>query len=143
MDIDLRLHSGDLCKGDDEDRGLDNVLHNEEDMDIGKIEDVSVEVNTDDSVGMGVPTGELVEYTEGMNLEPLNGMEFESHGEAYSFYQEYSRAMGFNTAIQNSRRSKTTREFIDAKFACSRYGTKREYDKSFNRPRARQSKQDP
>ncbi|KAG7578233.1 FAR1 DNA binding domain [Arabidopsis thaliana x Arabidopsis arenosa] len=151
MDIDLRLHSGDLCKGDDEDRGLDNVLHNEhklhdadeEDMDIGKIEDVSVEVNTDDSVGMGVPTGELVEYSEGMNLEPLNGMEFESHGEAYSFYQEYSRAIGFNTAIQNSRRSKTTREFIDAKFACSRYGTKREYDKSFNRPRARQSKQDP
>ncbi|XP_023641623.1 protein FAR-RED ELONGATED HYPOCOTYL 3 isoform X2 [Capsella rubella] len=151
MDIDLRLHSGDLCKGDDEDRGLDNVLQNEhklhdadeEDMDIGKIEDVSVEVHTDDSVGMGVPTGDLVEYTEGMNLEPLNGMEFESHGEAYSFYQEYSRAIGFNTAIQNSRRSKTTREFIDAKFACSRYGTKREYDKSFNRPRARQSKQDP
>ncbi|GKA67257.1 protein FAR-RED elongated hypocotyl 3 isoform X2 [Tanacetum coccineum] len=52
--------------------------------------------------------------------------------------------MGFSTAIQNSRRSKTSREFIDAKFACSRYGTKREQDKSFNRPRSRQgNNQDP
>ncbi|CAN1826669.1 Protein FAR-RED IMPAIRED RESPONSE 1 [Linum perenne] len=70
-------------------------------------------------------------------------MEFESHGAAYAFYQEYARSMGFSTAIQNSRRSKTSREFIDAKFACSRYGTKREYDKSYNRPRSRQNKQDP
>ncbi|CAN7111810.1 unnamed protein product [Brassica rapa subsp. narinosa] len=130
MDIDLRLHSGD--QGDDSVRGLDNVLHNS-DIDIGKIEDDV----------MAATTGELVDYTETVNLEPLNGMEFDSHGEAYAFYQEYSRAIGFNTAIQNSRRSKTTREFIDAKFACSRYGTKREYEnKSCNRPRARQSKQD-
>ncbi|XWS37537.1 hypothetical protein CRYUN_Cryun19dG0051800 [Craigia yunnanensis] len=85
----------------------------------------------------------MVTFKEDMNLEPLSGMEFESHGEAYSFYQEHARSMGFNTAIQNSRRSKTSREFIDAKLACSRYGTKPEYEKSFNRPRARQSKQDP
>ncbi|KAG5415515.1 hypothetical protein IGI04_003082 [Brassica rapa subsp. trilocularis] len=130
MDIDLRLHSGD--QGDDSVRGLDNVLHNS-DIDIGKIEEDV----------LAVTTGELVDYAETVNLEPLNGMEFDSHGEAYAFYQEYSRAIGFNTAIQNSRRSKTTREFIDAKFACSRYGTKREYEnKSCNRPRARQSKQD-
>ncbi|XP_056844937.1 protein FAR-RED ELONGATED HYPOCOTYL 3 isoform X2 [Raphanus sativus] len=132
MDIDLHLHSGDLRKESDDNN---NVLHNS-DIDIGsKIEE------EDDVVVMGhVTTSELVDYTESINLEPLNGMEFDSHGEAYAFYQEYSRAIGFNTAIQNSRRSKTTREFIDAKFACSRYGTKREYDnKSFNRPRARQS----
>ena len=91
---------------------------------------------------MNSPTVDIVMFKEDTNLEPLSGMEFESHGEAYSFYQEYARSMGFNTAIQNSRRSKTSREFIDAKFACSRYGTKREYDKSFNRPRARQNKQD-
>ncbi|XP_010532502.1 PREDICTED: protein FAR-RED ELONGATED HYPOCOTYL 3 [Tarenaya hassleriana] len=147
MDINLRLPSGDQSKEDGEERGIDNVLEDEHklhngDMEIGKMEDVTVEVQADDSVGM-VPTAELVEYKEGMNLEPLNGMEFESHSEAYSFYQEYARAMGFNTAIQNSRRSKTTREFIDAKFACSRYGTKREYDKSFNKPRVSQNKQEP
>ncbi|CAF1931318.1 hypothetical protein Bca4012_073245 [Brassica carinata] len=141
MDIDLRLHSGDLCKeGDDEEhRGLDN-----EDIDISKVEDdVTVEVHTDNnSTAAGITLPEHNTQQQGVNLEPLNGMEFNSHGEAYTFYQEYSRTIGFNTAIQNSRRSKTTREFIDAKFACSRYGTKREYDKSFNRPRARQSKQD-
>ncbi|KAH0828851.1 hypothetical protein HID58_092514 [Brassica napus] len=140
MDIDLRLHSGDLCKeGDDEEhRGLDN-----EDIDISKIEDdVTVEPHTDNN-GITLPEHNTQQQQQqGVNLEPLNGMEFNSHGEAYTFYQEYSRTIGFNTAIQNSRRSKTTREFIDAKFACSRYGTKREYDKSFNRPRARQSKQD-
>ncbi|KAL0718993.1 hypothetical protein Bca4012_068316 [Brassica carinata] len=130
MDIDLHLHSGDLCKQGDDDNS-NNVLHNS-DIDIGKMEEDDVTVN------------DMVEYTESVSLEPLNGMEFDSHGEAYAFYQEYSRAIGFSTAIQNSRRSKTTREFIDAKFACSRYGTKREYDnKSFNRPpRARQSKQE-
>ncbi|XP_018492468.1 protein FAR-RED ELONGATED HYPOCOTYL 3 isoform X2 [Raphanus sativus] len=143
MDIDLRLHSGDLCKeaGDDDEqqqqqhRGLDN-----EDIDISKIEDdVTVDVQHSDNNNNNNTS---VPEQQGVNLEPLNGMEFNSHGEAYTFYQEYSRTVGFNTAIQNSRRSKTTREFIDAKFACSRYGTKREYDKSFNnRPRARQSKQ--
>ncbi|KAI7734957.1 hypothetical protein M8C21_006362 [Ambrosia artemisiifolia] len=90
------------------------------------------------------PSVDMVDFKEDINLEPLSGMEFESHGEAYSFYQEYARSMGFSTAIQNSRRSKTSREFIDAKFACSRYGTKREHDKSFNRPRIRQgTNQDP
>ncbi|KAM7529892.1 hypothetical protein LguiB_033302 [Lonicera macranthoides] len=83
-------------------------------------------------------TTDMVESKEEdtTNLEPLAGMEFESHGAAYSFYQEYARSIGFNTAIQNSRRSKTSREFIDAKFACSRYGTKREYENKslLNRP---------
>lgn len=126
MDIDLRLHSGDLCKeaGDDDEqqqqqhRGLDN-----EDIDISKIEDdVTVDVQHSDNNNNNNTS---VPEQQGVNLEPLNGMEFNSHGEAYTFYQEYSRTVGFNTAIQNSRRSKTTREFIDAKFACSRYGTKR------------------
>ncbi|KAJ0264696.1 Protein FAR-RED ELONGATED HYPOCOTYL 3 [Hirschfeldia incana] len=150
MDIDLHLHSGDLCKeanDDEQQRGLDNVLQTE-DIDISKIEDddVTVEVHADDNNNNNTPEHHNTQHQQqqqGVNLEPLNGMEFNSHGEAYTFYQEYSRTIGFNTAIQNSRRSKTTREFIDAKFACSRYGTKREYDnKSFNnRPRARQSKQ--
>ncbi|KAL3821592.1 hypothetical protein ACJIZ3_007497 [Penstemon smallii] len=59
---------------------------------------------------------------EGENFEPHDGIEFESHEAAYSFYQEYAKSMGFTTSIKNSRRSKKTKEFIDAKFACSRYG---------------------
>ncbi|KAF5447925.1 hypothetical protein F2P56_033439 [Juglans regia] len=146
MDIDLRLPSGDHDK-EDEPNAIDNILNGDEKLHNGDVEgenmvDVGMDVRVEDGGDLNSPTVDMVVFKEDTNLEPLSGMEFESHGEAYSFYQEYARSMGFNTAIQNSRRSKTSREFIDAKFACSRYGTKREYDKSFNRPRARQNKQD-
>jgi len=62
------------------------------------------------------------------DFEPPNGIEFETHEAAYSFYQEYAKSMGFTTSIKNSRRSKKTKEFIDAKFACSRYGVTPESD---------------
>ncbi|KAF8035210.1 hypothetical protein BT93_C1286 [Corymbia citriodora subsp. variegata] len=147
MDIDLRLPSGGHEKEEGEPHGIDNMLNGDEKLHNGDIvttlADLEDVPHASDGGALNPPTADMIEVKEYMNLEPLSGMEFESHGEAYSFYQEYARSMGFNTAIQNSRRSKTSREFIDAKFACSRYGTKREYEKSFNRPRARQSKQDP
>ncbi|XP_030963155.1 protein FAR-RED ELONGATED HYPOCOTYL 3 [Quercus robur] len=147
MDIDLRLPSGEHDKEDEEPNAIDNILNGDEKLHNGDIEgenmvDVGVEVRVEDGGDLNSPIVDMGVFKEDTNLEPLSGMEFESHGEAYSFYQEYARSMGFNTAIQNSRRSKTSREFIDAKFACSRYGTKREYDKSYNRPRARQNKPD-
>ncbi|XAR48337.1 hypothetical protein NMG60_11031120 [Bertholletia excelsa] len=67
------------------------------------------------------------------DFEPRNGIEFESHEAAYSFYQEYAKSMGFTTSIKNSRRSKKTKEFIDAKFACSRYGFTPESDSGSSR----------
>ncbi|CAK8564850.1 unnamed protein product [Lathyrus sativus] len=147
MDIDLRLPSGEHDKEEEETTTLDNMLEGDEKLHNGGIDgrhivDAGIEVHALNGGDLNSPTVDMVMFKEDSNLEPLSGMEFESHGEAYSFYQEYARSMGFNTAIQNSRRSKTSREFIDAKFACSRYGTKREYDKSFNRPRARQNKQE-
>ena len=146
MDIDLRLPSGDHDKEGEEPNDVNNMLrevklHNG-DVEIGNVVDVAEQVLSIEGGDVNSPTTSMG-FKEDIKLEPLSGMEFESHGAAYSFYQEYARSMGFNTAIQNSRRSKTSREFIDAKFACSRYGTKREYDKSFNRPRSRQTKQDP
>lgn len=145
MDIDLRLPSGEHDKEEEEQHGMDNMLDGEEKpvLHNGGLEGGNITVAGDEVCAEDGGLSDVVVFKEDTNLEPLSGMEFESHGEAYSFYQEYARSVGFNTAIQNSRRSKTSREFIDAKFACSRYGTKREYDKSFNRPRARQSKQDP
>ncbi|XP_047249507.1 protein FAR-RED ELONGATED HYPOCOTYL 3 isoform X5 [Capsicum annuum] len=149
MDIDLRLPSQDHDKEEEEEQnGIINMLDNEEKMhsDDGMHGMLVIEekMHAEDGGDMNTPIGTMIEFKEDVNLEPLAGMEFESHGEAYAFYQEYARSMGFNTAIQNSRRSKTSREFIDAKFACSRYGTKRDYEKSANRPRSRQgNKQDP
>ncbi|XP_050371643.1 protein FAR-RED IMPAIRED RESPONSE 1-like isoform X2 [Argentina anserina] len=60
------------------------------------------------------------------DIELHDRMEFESKEEAFSFYKEYAKSMGFVVLIKASRRSRTSGKFIDAKFACSRFGTKPE-----------------
>lgn len=65
-------------------------------------------------------------------MEPRDDMEFESHEAAYSFYKEYARSMGFGTAKLSSRRSRASKEFIDAKFSCIRYGNKQQSDDAIN-----------
>ncbi|KAK6919810.1 Zinc finger, SWIM-type [Dillenia turbinata] len=79
------------------------------------------------------PTRDIIGTEGDADFEPRNGIEFESHGAAYSFYQDYAKSMGFTTSIKNSRRSKKSKEFIDAKFACSRYGVTPESDSSNGR----------
>ncbi|XP_020206020.1 protein FAR-RED IMPAIRED RESPONSE 1 [Cajanus cajan] len=79
------------------------------------------------------PKRDIALFEGDKDFEPHNGIEFESHEAAYSFYQEYAKSMGFTTSIKNSRRSKKTKEFIDAKFACSRYGVTPESDSGSSR----------
>ncbi|XP_026402846.1 protein FAR1-RELATED SEQUENCE 4-like isoform X2 [Papaver somniferum] len=74
------------------------------------------------------------EGNENVHLDPREGMEFESHEEAFSFYKEYARREGFGVSKRNSRRSRISKKFIDAKFACCRYGTKQASDR-VSRPR--------
>jgi len=62
-------------------------------------------------------------------------MEFESHEDAYSFYKEYAKSAGFGAPKLSSRRSRSSKEFIDAKFSCIRYGNKQQsYDAINPRP---------
>ncbi|XP_012088439.1 protein FAR1-RELATED SEQUENCE 4 isoform X2 [Jatropha curcas] len=70
--------------------------------------------------------------TGGTILEPRDDMEFDSHEAAYSFYKEYAKSVGFGTAKLSSRRSRASREFIDAKFSCIRYGNKQQSDDAIN-----------
>ncbi|XVF68385.1 hypothetical protein PTKIN_Ptkin10aG0201400 [Pterospermum kingtungense] len=56
------------------------------------------------------------------SLEPHDGMEFQSKEEAFSFYKEYAKSVGFTIIIKASRRSRISGKFIDAKFVCTRYG---------------------
>ncbi|KAL2324261.1 hypothetical protein Fmac_023319 [Flemingia macrophylla] len=79
------------------------------------------------------PKSDIALFEGDKDFEPHNGIEFESHEAAYSFYQEYAKSMGFTTSIKNSRRSKKTKEFIDAKFACSRYGVTPESESGSSR----------
>lgn len=74
------------------------------------------------------PGRDVANIQEDKDFELHDGIEFESYEAAYSFYQEYAKSMGFTTSIKNSRRSKKSKEFIDAKFACSRYGITPESD---------------
>lgn len=64
--------------------------------------------------------------------EPRDDMVFDSHEDAYSFYKEYAKSVGFGTAKLSSRRSRASREFIDAKFSCIRYGNKQQSDDAIN-----------
>ncbi|KAI9115304.1 hypothetical protein K1719_013623 [Acacia pycnantha] len=58
--------------------------------------------------------------------EPHDGMEFVSKEEAFSYYKDYAKSVGFTAIIKASRRSRISGKFIDAKFACTRYGNKQE-----------------
>ncbi|KAL5581605.1 hypothetical protein UlMin_014047 [Ulmus minor] len=69
---------------------------------------------------------------KGSVCEPSSGLEFETKEEAYSFYREYARSVGFGITIKASRRSKKSGKFIDIKIACSRFGNKRESGAAVN-----------
>ncbi|XP_024928480.3 protein FAR1-RELATED SEQUENCE 2 isoform X2 [Ziziphus jujuba] len=69
---------------------------------------------------------------KGSICEPCSGLEFESKEEAYSFYREYARSVGFGITIKASRRSKKSGKFIDIKIVCSRFGNKRESGATVN-----------
>lgn len=94
--------------------------------------DAVVEANARDG-SVDASRSTAIGFTGDADFEPRNGIEFESHEAAYSFYQEYAKSMGFTTSIKNSRRSKKSKEFIDAKFACSRYGVTPESDSGSSR----------
>ncbi|XP_022762618.1 protein FAR-RED ELONGATED HYPOCOTYL 3 isoform X2 [Durio zibethinus] len=70
--------------------------------------------------------GDEVNLNSVKSLEPHDGMEFESKEEAFSFYKEYAKSVGFTAIIKASRRSRISGKFIDVKFVCTRYGNDRE-----------------
>lgn len=66
------------------------------------------------------------------NLGSQDEMEFDSNEAAYEYYKEYAKSVGFGTAKLSSRRSRASKEFIDAKFSCIRYGNKQQSDDAIN-----------
>ncbi|KAL3598911.1 hypothetical protein D5086_006829 [Populus alba] len=140
MGIDLEQPSGEYHK---EDR-RPNVNVNTVDGGGGGHERDQIIVNSPDIGGNGCEkTGTVINRRvldgrkkpnagDGINLnsvkdaEPHDGMEFESKDEAFSFYKEYAKSVGFSTITKASRRSRISGKFIDAKFVCTRYGNKRD-----------------
>ncbi|EPS62367.1 hypothetical protein M569_12422, partial [Genlisea aurea] len=66
------------------------------------------------------------------NSDPATGLVFDSHEAAYDYYKDYAKSVGFGTAKLSSRRSRSSKEFIDAKFSCIRYGNKQQSDDAIN-----------
>lgn len=69
---------------------------------------------------------------ENSKSDPRDDMEFDTHEGAYEYYKEYAKSVGFGTAKLSSRRSRASKEFIDAKFSCIRYGSKQQSDEAIN-----------
>ncbi|KAJ0239319.1 Protein FAR1-RELATED SEQUENCE 1 [Hirschfeldia incana] len=72
-------------------------------------------------IDLEMSSGEECDDDQSIN----EGLDFESKEEAFKFYKEYAKFVGFNTIIKASRRSRMSGKFIDAKFVCTRYGSKR------------------
>ncbi|VFQ81023.1 unnamed protein product [Cuscuta campestris] len=75
-----------------------------------------------------------------LDLEPYEGMEFESEEAAKAFYNSYARRVGFSTRVSSSRRSRKDGAIIQRSFVCSKEGfrnlnEKRTKDREIKRPR--------
>lgn len=63
-----------------------------------------------------------IERTLDANVEPHEGMEFESEEAAKVFYLAYSRKLGFNMRVSTYYRSKRDKSIISRLFVCSKEG---------------------
>ncbi|KAM7252324.1 hypothetical protein ACFE04_024207 [Oxalis oulophora] len=118
MDIDLEQNlEGCRSSRDDDDNNVESCE---------LVDEHNLNTTTSDFTTSGRLNDKLVMY------EPQTGLEFETKEEAYAYYREYARSVGFGITIKASRRSKKTSKFIDVKVACSRFGTKRESSTTMN-----------
>lgn len=55
-----------------------------------------------DAAAVDSPKRAVVMFEGDIDFEPCDGIEFLSHEESYSFYQEYAKSTAFATSIKNS-----------------------------------------
>ncbi|GMH16313.1 hypothetical protein Nepgr_018154 [Nepenthes gracilis] len=75
-----------------------------------------------------------------LDLEPYEGMDFESEEAAKAFYNSYARRIGFSTRVSSSRRSRRDGGIIQRSFVCAKEGfrnlnEKRTKNREIKRPR--------
>ncbi|XP_042494796.1 protein FAR1-RELATED SEQUENCE 5-like [Macadamia integrifolia] len=104
--------------------------------------DIEHPVDEDDHEMLEGSTGRELYISESdMNLEPYEGMEFESEEAAKAFYNSYARRVGFSTRVSMSRRSRRDGAIIQRSFVCAKEGFRVEKDRpgsdgKVKRPRA-------
>ncbi|KAK4847803.1 hypothetical protein QYF36_006077 [Acer negundo] len=104
--------------------------------------DISHPVDEEDMDDSPLPISCDIYMPEGdfLDLEPSEGMEFESEEAAKAFYNSYARRVGFSTRVSSSRRSRRDGAIIQRQFVCAKEGfrnlnEKRTKDREIKRPR--------
>ncbi|KAL4572765.1 hypothetical protein LXL04_019548 [Taraxacum kok-saghyz] len=124
------------------------------DIGLGGGGDDSVAIIDDDEMTDDSPTAAMIGSSGGdlffdtssyihqrdLELEPCEGMEFESEEAAKGFYNSYARRVGFSTRVSSSRRSRKDGAIIQRSFVCAKEGfrnlnEKRTKDREIKRPR--------
>ncbi|GMP64522.1 hypothetical protein CsSME_00025757 [Camellia sinensis var. sinensis] len=128
IEFDIGLGGGDAVSGDDDHHHL--VID----------EDMAADDASPTGPGGGFGGGEIYIPEGDPDLEPYEGMEFESEEAAKAFYNSYGRRVGFSTRVSSSRRSRKDGAIIQRSFVCAKEGfrnlnEKRTKDREIKRPR--------
>ncbi|KAL2934158.1 Protein FAR1-RELATED SEQUENCE 5 [Bienertia sinuspersici] len=103
----------------------------------GTISDDAIEIDENELAETFTTSFSEGEFQE---IEPYEGMEFESEEAAKAFYNSYARRIGFSTRVSSSRRSRKDGAIIQRSFVCAKEGfrnlnEKRTKDREIKRPR--------
>ncbi|XP_015872146.2 protein FAR1-RELATED SEQUENCE 5 [Ziziphus jujuba] len=96
-------------------------------------EDDNYEDFNDDLVEGSDSAARARDYYEDPNLEPFEGMEFDSEQAARIFYNSYARRIGFSTRVSVYQRSRRDGSIICRQIVCSREGFRRRDEAAENR----------
>ncbi|XP_020267021.1 protein FAR1-RELATED SEQUENCE 5-like [Asparagus officinalis] len=87
-----------------------------------------MEETNSNSVEFGIGESSVIGSETAANTinapKPLLGMKFNSHEEAYNYYNSYALLMGFGIRKSTVNYSRKTREVVDRKFVCDKEGYK-------------------
>ncbi|KAG6589080.1 Protein FAR1-RELATED SEQUENCE 5, partial [Cucurbita argyrosperma subsp. sororia] len=132
IEFDIGLGGGSGRDGDDYSMAMVHDSMEEEEM---------IDSPPLSGLGCGAGSGEIY-LPDGdlLDLEPHEGMEFESEEAAKAFYNSYARRVGFSTRVSSSRRSRRDGAIIQRQFVCAKEGfrnmnEKRTKDREIKRPR--------
>ncbi|CAH8386809.1 unnamed protein product [Eruca vesicaria subsp. sativa] len=120
-------------------------MDNEEVIDFD-VDSDDIDIEPNDAIDMldsplpDSTTTTTANYFPDGDLEPYDGLEFESEESAKAFYNSYARRVGFSTRVSSSRRSRRDGAIIQRQFVCAKEGfrnmnEKRTKDREIKRPR--------
>ncbi|KAI3972604.1 hypothetical protein MKX01_019262 [Papaver californicum] len=128
LTVDNAVIEFDMGSGEEED-GIDIEHPDEEEEDYG------------DQIMEGSISQDFFTSDLDSNLEPFEGMDFESEEAARIFYNSYARRIGFSTRVSVYHRSRRDGAIICRQIVCSRQGFRHDRDRDGNSSESRSKRQ--